>query len=131
MPVSRGVRFFIGAFNTAAAAALAAYSSAFPFTFVRRPDLAFHITTSWLAALAAFGATVAIALDLAVVAWVAVGYLFWIALFAGHVLSLIYLALAISLAPVVPRPQRSLGQGLAIAAVTVVVAVLLRRVWSL
>src|SRR5919197_1330838 len=30
MPVSRGARFFIGAFNTAAAVALAAYSSAFP-----------------------------------------------------------------------------------------------------
>ncbi|HYY54078.1 MAG TPA: hypothetical protein VFA01_01745 [Candidatus Dormibacteraeota bacterium] len=127
MPVSRGARFFIGAFNTAAAVALAAYSSAFPLQLVRRPELAFHVTTSWLAALAALAATAAIAFDLAVVGWVAVGYLLWIALLAGHALSLLYLALAVSLAPVVPRPEKSLAQGFAIAAITVVVLVLLRE----
>ena len=127
MPVSRGARFFIGAFNTAAAVALAAYSSAFPLQLVLRPELAFHVTTSWLAALAALAATAAIAFDLAVVGWVAVGYLLWIALLAGHALSLLYLALAVSLAPVVPRPEKSLAQGFAIAAITVVVLVLLRE----
>jgi hypothetical protein len=127
MPVPRSARFFIGAFNTVAAAALAAYSSAFPFAFVRRPELAFHIATSWLAALAAFAATIAIALDLAVVGWAAVGYLLWIALFAGHALSIVYLALAVSLAPVVPRPRKSLAEGLAIAAIAVVVLILLRE----
>lgn len=124
MPVSRGVRFFIGAFNTVAAAGLAAYSSAFPFTFMRRPELAFHVATSWLAVFAALVATVSIALDLAVIGWIAVGYLLWLALLAGHALSLVYLALAVSLAPVLPRPQRSLGQGLAIAAITALALVL-------
>src|SRR5205085_8517876 len=97
--VSRGLRFVIGAFNTIAAAGVAAYSSALPVTFIRQPDLAFHVTTSWLAALAAFAATLAIAFDVAIVAWIAIGYLVWIALLAGHALSLIYLALAVSLAP--------------------------------
>jgi len=69
--------------------------------------------------LAALVATISIAFDLAVLAWVAVGYLVWIALLAGHALSLVYLALAVSLAPVVSRPQRSLGQGMAVAAITV------------
>lgn len=119
MPASRWLRFFIGAFNTVAAAGLAAYTSAFPLAFVPRPQLAFHVTTSWLAVLAALVATISIAFDLAVLAWVAVGYLVWIALLAGHALSLVYLALAVSLAPVVPRPQRSLGQGMAVAAITV------------
>src|SRR5919201_1707618 len=127
MPVSRGARFFIGAFNTAAAVALAAYSSAFPLQLVRGPELAFHVTTSWLAALAALAATAAIAFDLAVVGWVAVGYLLWIALLAGHALSLLYLALAVSLEPGVPRTEKSLSQGFAIAAITVVVLVLLRE----
>ena len=126
MPVPRGARFFIGAFNTVAAAALAAYSSAFPFAFIRRPELAFHLATSWLAALAALAATVAIALDLAIVGWIAVGYLLWIALLAGHALSIVYLALAVSLAPVLPRPQRSLGQGLAVAAITALVIAIAR-----
>ena len=126
MPVPRGARFFIGAFNTVAAAALAAYSSAFPFAFIRRPELAFHLATSWLAALAALAATVAIALDLAIVGWIAVGYLLWIALLAGHALSIVYLALALSLAPVLPRPQRSLGQGLAVAAITALVIAIAR-----
>jgi hypothetical protein len=126
VPVPRGARFFIGAFNTVAAAALAAYSSAFPFAFIRRPELAFHLATSWLAALAALAATVAIALDLAIVGWIAVGYLLWIALLAGHALSIVYLALALSLAPVLPRPQRSLGQGLAVAAITALVIAIAR-----
>jgi hypothetical protein len=127
VPVSRGARFFIGAFNTVAAAALAAYSSAFPFSFIRQSELAFHITTSWLAAIAAFAATIAIALDLAAVGWAAIGYLVWIALFAGHALSIVYLALAVSLAPVVPRPRKSLAEGLAISAIAVVVLILLRE----
>ncbi|OLC56836.1 MAG: hypothetical protein AUH85_04960 [Chloroflexi bacterium 13_1_40CM_4_68_4] len=80
MPVSRALRFFIGAFNTVTAAGLAAYTSAFPLAFIARSQLAFHVTTSWLAVLAALVATISIALDLAVFGWIAVGYLLWIAL---------------------------------------------------
>jgi hypothetical protein len=97
-----------------------------PLAFIRRPELSFHVATSWGAAGAALAAAVSIAFDLAVVGWVAMGYLLWIALLAGHALSLVYLALAVSLAPIVPRPQRSLWQGLAIAAITAIVLVLLR-----
>lgn len=126
MPVSRGLRFLVGVFNTVAAGGLAAYSSAFPPAFVRRQELAFHVTTSWLAVLAALVATAAIAFDLAVVGWIAVGYLAWLALLAGHALSLVYLALAVSLAPVVPRPERSLARGLAIATITALAVLLFR-----
>lgn len=130
MPVSRALRFFIGAFNTVTAAGLAAYTSAFPLAFIARSQLAFHVTTSWLAVLAALVATISIAFDLAVFGWIAVGYLLWIALLAGHALSLVYLALAVSLAPVMARPQRSLAQGLAVAAITVVVIVIARDLVS-
>jgi hypothetical protein len=126
--VSRGARFFIASINTAAAAGLAAYTSAFPIAFVRRPELGFHIASSWVAVAAAFGAAVAVALDLALLGWIAVGYLLWLALLAGHALSLVYLALAVSLAPVLPRPDGSLAQGLAIAAITALAVVTLRTV---
>lgn len=125
--VSRGVRVFIGSFNTVAAVGLAAYGAARPFAFIPRAQLAFHATTSWFAALAALVATIAIAFDLAVVAWVAVGYLLWIGLLAGHALSLVYLALALSLVPVVPRPQGSLWQGLAVAAITALAITMIRQ----
>ena len=124
MPVPRAARFLVAAFDTAVAAGLAGYTSAFPLAFVRRSELTFHATTSWLAVLAALVATVSIAADLALLGWIAIGYLVWLALFAGHALWLLYLALAVSIAPVLPRPRRSLGRGLAIAAVTAVALLL-------
>ena len=126
MRVSRGLRVVIGLFNTVAAGALAAYGSAFPFSFIRREDLAFHLTTAWAAAGAAAVATFAIAFDLALPAWIALGYLFWVALLAGHALAIVFLALAISLAPVLPRPGRSLSGGFAVAVVTAAALALLR-----
>ncbi len=127
MRASRGLRLFVGVFNTLAAAALAAYGSAFPFAFVRQTELAFHLTTAWGAAGAAAIATLAIALDLAILGWIALGYLLWVALLAGHALSLIFLALAVSLSPVLPRPGGSLFQGVAIAAITALAIVFLRN----
>ncbi len=118
MRVSRPLRLGIGLFNTLAACALAAYGGALPLALSRRGELAFHLTTAWGAALAAGVATIAIALDLATLAWIALGYLLWVSVLAGHAFSLVFLALALSLAPVLPRPRGSLFGGLALAGVT-------------
>lgn len=126
MRAGRRLRLFIGVFNTLAAAALAAYGTAFPFPFLRSVDLPFQLTASWAAAGAAALATLAIALDLALLGWVALGYLLWAALLAEHALSLVFLALALSLAPVLPRPGGSLVEGLAVAMITAVAVALLR-----
>ncbi len=69
-----------------------------------------------------------IAIDLALPAWIALGYLLWAALLAGHPLSLVFLALAVSLAPVLPRPGKSLAFGFAVAAITALAVVVLRDV---
>jgi hypothetical protein len=124
--VSRTARFLIAAFDTVAACGIAAYGTARPLVFIPPRELAFDLTTAWLAAAAAGVAAASVALDLAVLAWVALGYLVWLALFASHAFSLVYVALALSLAPVLPRPQRSVAQGLAIAAITTVAIVLAR-----
>ena len=126
MRASRPLRLFIGVFDTLVAAAMAAYGSAFSFVFVRRAELNFHVTTAWAAAGAAALATVAIALDLAVVAWIALGYLLWAALLAGHVFSFVFLALAVSLAPALPRPGHSLARGVLVALLTAVVITVVR-----
>lgn len=125
MRASRALRLFIGAFNTVAAAAIAAYGTAVPVPSLRSEDLTLHLGTAWGAVVAAAIATLSIALGLALVGWAAIGYLLWLALFAGHAFSLVFLALAISLAPVVPRPGGSVWQGLAVAAATTVLLVLL------
>ncbi len=129
MRVSRGLRLFIGLFNTAAAGALAAYGTAFPFAFIRRNELAFHLATSWAAAGAAGIATLAIALDVALLGWIALGYLLWVALLAGHALSLVFLALTISLAPVLPRPGGSLVRGIGVAVAAALGVAVVRAVF--
>lgn len=126
MRASRAARLFIAFFNTLAAAAIAAYGTAFPLPLLEGGQLRFHLTAAWTAALAAALATLAIALDLAVLGWAAVGYLLWVSLLAGHAFSLVFLALAVSLAPVLPRPGGSLGTGLAIAALAAAALTLLR-----
>ena len=124
--VSHGLRFIIAAFDTLAACGIAAYGTARPLAFIPPREMAFDLTTAWLAAVAAGVAAAAVGLEMAILAWVALGYLVWLAVLASHAFSIVYLALAISLAPVLPRPQRSLAQGLAIAAITAVAIVVAR-----
>lgn len=124
--VSRGLRFVIAVFDTLAACGIAAYGTARPLVFIPPREVAFDLTTAWLAAIAAGVAAVAVGLEFAILAWVALGYLVWLAVLASHAFSLVYLALALSLAPVLPRPQRSLAQGIAVAAITAVAIVLAR-----
>ena len=125
MLAPRPIRFFVALFDALAAVGVAAYGSALP--LVRGGDLPLHLTASWGAVLAALLALVAVTFDLAILGWIAVGYLLWAGLLAGHALSLLFVALAISLAPVVPRPGGSLLQGVVVALGTAAVIAVVRR----
>lgn len=114
---------FIALFNTAIAVALAAYGSTLP-AHARRGDLL--ITVGWGAAIAAAVALAAVVLELPLPGWVAIGYLLWAGLLAGAALAVVFLALAVSLVPVLPRPGGSTARGLLVAAVTAAGIALLR-----
>lgn len=115
----RWARLLVVVVNTFAAIGVAAYASASP--IARRHDAALHLSAAWGAALAAILALVAVVVDAATLGWVAVGYLLWAAVLGASSLGVVFLALAVSLMPVVPRPRGSLGQGLIVAFVTAVV----------
>lgn len=123
--VSRSLRLFVAAFDALIALGLAAFGTAVP--ELRRAELFSHLAGAWGAALAALLAFVAVASDRPFVGWGAVGYLLWAALLSEHAFGLAFLALALSLAPVLPRPGGSLLRGLGMA---LVVAVLIGLVLS-
>ena len=117
MRTPRGLRIFIALFNTAAALGLALYGSSLA-PAVRRGDLL--VMVGWGAAVAAAVALVAVLLEAPLPGWLAIGYLLWAGLLAGVAFALVFLALAVSLAPVLPRPSGSLGRGLLLAGGTAV-----------
>ncbi len=122
MRPSRSVRVLIALFNTIAAAGLALYGSSLP-AHLRQGDL---VTVGWGAAIAAAVALVAVVLDAPLPGWIAVGYLVWAGLLAGVAFAIVFLALAVSLFPLVPRPGGSTAKGVLVAAVAAGALALLR-----
>jgi hypothetical protein len=116
MRTPKALRAIVAVFNLLAAAGIALYAGSADFS--RRPEVIAAIPQAWGAAGAALVALAAILIDVALVAWAAIGFLLWAALLTGSPLALIFLALAVALMPVVPRPNGSVGQGLLVAAGT-------------
>lgn len=123
MPAPRPLRVFIALFNALVAIALAAYGTTLPVQ-AWRGDLL--VTVAWGAAIAAGVALIAVLLELPLPGWVAVGYLLWAGLLAGVALAIVFVALAVSLMPVLPRPGGSTGRGLLVAVGTAAAIALIR-----
>lgn len=121
----RWARLLVAFVNAIAAIGVAAYGTASP--LARRADADTQLATVWGAALAAIVALVSVAAEAAALGWIAIGYLLWASLLTAAPGGIVYLALAISLAPVVPRPRGSLARGLIVAMATATAISILRR----
>lgn len=117
MRAPRPLRIFVALFNTIVALALAGFINIGPQAL--RPEVAAASPLTWWVAGAAATALLAVLLDAAVLGWMAIGFLLFAAL-SGVVLpvGVLFLALAVSLTPVLPRPGGSVLAGLLIAAGT-------------
>lgn len=118
-------RLLVAVVNALAAIGVAAYGAASP--LARQADAAPQLATAWGAALAAVVALVSVVAEVATLGWIAIGYLLWASFLTAAPGGIVYLALAISLAPVVPRPRGSLAQGLIVAIVTATAISILGR----
>lgn len=121
----RWARLLVAFVNAIAAIGVAAYGTASP--LARRADAGTQLATVWGAALAAIVALVSVAAEAAALGWIAIGYLLWASFLTAAPGGIVYLALAISLAPVVPRPRGSLAQGLIVAIATATAISILQR----